>query len=75
MLYFSGNGFVCRECLGLRYVSRNISDVGHLMAHYRRLAWELERRPGRKPKRYWRYVSREEEYCGEYIEALERFGR
>ena len=58
-LYQTGDGFACRGCAGLRYVSKTVSDDLRLMHHFADLADALEHRPGPNPRRYFRYASRE----------------
>jgi len=44
------------------------------MNHYARLREELERKPGPKPKRYWRYLAKEDFYVRRVMEGLRKWG-
>src|ERR1700693_3698426 len=55
-------GFLCRDCLELRYVSNTVFAPHRLSRHYGNLAEALEHRPGPKPKRYWKFIECRDDY-------------
>ena len=73
-LYWRNGKIGCRKCQHLRYVSKTWSKPYALMNHYGDLTERLQKRPGPKPKRYLRYVMREDQYCRLYIKDLEKWG-
>lgn len=73
-LYHADGRLACSKCQRLKYVTKTVSDSARLMNHYADLAESLKKRPGPKPKRFWRYVSREDQYCRLYLQDLATFG-
>lgn len=73
-LYFNPyrGGFACRVCYGLRYMSKTLSKPAYLAHHYERLWESLDHRPGPKPRRYWRYLERMEEFDVAFIAKIEK---
>jgi hypothetical protein len=55
-------GFLCRECLEHRYVSKTVSSPFRLSNQYENLVKALDHRPGPKPKRYRKFVEYHETY-------------
>ncbi|HXN07357.1 MAG TPA: hypothetical protein VN944_09875 [Nitrospiria bacterium] len=55
-------GFLCRDCLELRYVSKTVLSPIRLSRHYGNLAEALEHRPGPKPKRYRKFIEYRDDY-------------
>ena len=63
----------CQECLQLKYVSKTWSAPARLMEHFGKLRETLERKPGRKGRRYWHAFAKERQYTRQVMEGLQRF--
>ena len=74
-LYGHNGCLACRQCQGLRYISRTWSKPMKLMHFYSALREGLERRPGPKPARYWRHLEREDRYTRIVLEGLRQYGK
>ena len=74
-LYRGKDRVACRHCLQLQYASRVLSDAPRLMHHYSRLREQLEHRPGPKPRRYWKYLTKEDHFTRRVIQGLVNFGQ
>lgn len=73
LLYFADAVIACRKCHGLKYLSQMCSDAPRLMHHYARLREDIDRRPGPKPKRYWRYLTKEDFYVRKVMIGMHKW--
>lgn len=74
ILYLADDFVACRKCHRLKYLSQVCSDAPRLMNHYARLREDIDRRPGPRPKRYWRYLAKEDFYVRKVMEGMKKWG-
>ena len=73
ILYLADGFVACRKCHRLKYLSQVCSDAPRLMNHYARLREDIDRRPGPRPKRYWRYLAKEDFYVRKVMDEMKKW--